>query len=181
MSFPGRTTVPTTKSLRERKRSRTPTVADRYSPFPLLHHLHKILEQIMRIMRPRRGFGVILHAEQRQVAMTQAFQSRVVQIHVRQFNFTLRQRIRVHRKIVVVRGDLNLPRGQLLHGMISTVVSELQLESLSAESDAGELMSEANAEDGLPTHEPPNRINCIGTRLGVAGAVRQNSSIRLQG
>ena len=60
------------------------------SPFPLLHHLRKLLEQIMRIMRPRRGFRVILHAEQRQIPMPQAFQRLVVQIDVRQLDFALR-------------------------------------------------------------------------------------------
>lgn len=32
--------------------------------FPLLHHLHKPLEQIPRVMRARRGFGVILDAKE---------------------------------------------------------------------------------------------------------------------
>src|SRR5277367_1782046 len=32
-------------------------------PLPLLHHLHKILEQIVRVVRAGRSFRVILHAE----------------------------------------------------------------------------------------------------------------------
>ena len=63
----------------------------------------------MRIMRPRRGLRVILHAEQRQIPVPQAFQRLVVQIHVRQFDFALRQRIRIDREVVVVRRDLDLP------------------------------------------------------------------------
>jgi len=38
-------------------------------------------------MRSRRGFGVVLHAEERQRAVAQAFERLVVQVHVRQFNF----------------------------------------------------------------------------------------------
>ena len=41
----------------------------------------------MGIVRAGRGFGVILHAEQRQVPMAQAFQRFVVQVDVREFDF----------------------------------------------------------------------------------------------
>ena len=95
----------------------------------------------MRVMRPRRRLRVILHAEQRQIPVPQAFQRRVIQIHVRQFDFAFRQRIRIDCKIVVVRRDLNLPGGQLLYGMIPTMVSKFQLEGSAAERDSGELMS----------------------------------------
>src|SRR6266851_10249141 len=39
----------------------------RGSRLELLHHLHEILEQIMRIMRPGRRLRVVLDAEQREV------------------------------------------------------------------------------------------------------------------
>ncbi len=86
----------------------------------------------MRIMRTRRRFRMILHAEQRQIPMPQTFERLVVQIDVRQFDFTLRQRVRIDCEIMVVRRDLDLPRLQLLHRMIPAVVSELQLVSLPA-------------------------------------------------
>src|SRR5258708_2919506 len=101
----------------------------------------------MRIMRPRRGFWVILHAEQRKVPMAQAFQSRVVQVDVRQLNFTCRQRIRIYGEVVVVCRDLNLSSRQLLHRMIPAVVPKLQLEGFSAERNAGKLMSKTNPKD----------------------------------
>src|SRR6266567_7563512 len=47
-------------------------------PFPLFHHLHKILEQIMGIMRPRGSLWVILHREQRQIAVPHSFQGIVI-------------------------------------------------------------------------------------------------------
>ena len=81
-------------------------------------------------MRPGRGFRVILHAEQRQVPVAQAFQGLIVQIDVRQFDFALRQRIRIDREVMVVRRDLDLPGLQLLHRMIPAVVPKLQLEVL---------------------------------------------------
>ena len=86
----------------------------------------------MRIMRTRRSLRMVLHTKQRQIPVPHAFQRVVVQINVRQFDFTLRQRIRIDGEIMVVRRDLDLPRVQLLHRMISAVMSKLQLEGLSA-------------------------------------------------
>src|SRR5579862_9881481 len=111
----------------------------------------------MRVMRTRGSLRMILYAEQRQIPMPQAFQRRVIQIHVRELDFTLRQRIRVDREIVIVRRDLNLSRLQLLNRMIPAVVPELQLVRLPAQRNARQLMSEANPKDRLPSHEPSNR------------------------
>ena len=40
-------------------------------------------------MRPGRGFGVILDAEHREIAMAQAFEGVVVQVDVSHFDFIL--------------------------------------------------------------------------------------------
>src|SRR5450759_459805 len=79
-----------------------------------------------------------------------------------------------------MRGDLDLARGQLLHRMISAVVAEFQLESLSPERDARELMPQANSENRLPSHQPPNVIDRVGAGLGIAWAVRQEHYVGLK-
>ena len=81
--------------------------------------------------------------------MAHAFQRLVVEIDVRQFHFALRQRIGIDGEIMVVRGDLDFAAGQLLHRMIAAVVAEFQLKGLASKGNAGELMSQANAEDRL--------------------------------
>src|ERR1035437_5164451 len=142
------------RKRRNKLRLKTIAFVPSSSPFPLLHHLRKFLEQIMRIMRPRRSFRVILHAEQRQVPMPQAFERLVIQVDMGQLNFTVGQRIRIDGEVVVVRGDLNLPSLQLFYRMVPAVVPKLQLESLAAEGNPRKLMAEADAENRLPSHEP---------------------------
>src|SRR5271163_3218176 len=110
-------------------------------------------------MRAGRRFGMILHTEQRQVAMPQAFQSLVVQVDVRQLDFTVGQRIRVDGKIMVVRRDLNLARLQLLDRMIPAMMPELQLESFSAQCNASELMSQTDSEDRLQNFQAEIRAS----------------------
>jgi len=46
---------------------------------------------------------------------------------MRQFDFALRKRIRIDGKIMIVRGDLNLSGMELLHRVISPVMTELRL------------------------------------------------------
>jgi len=84
-------------------------------------------------MRPGRGFRVILDAEQRQVPVPQSFQSRVIQIYVREFDLTVWQRVWIDGKIMVVRRDFNLASGQLLHGMVPAMMAKLQFEGLATE------------------------------------------------
>ena len=86
-------------------------------------------------MRPRRGLRVILHAEQRQVPVPQAFERLVIQVDMRQLNFAVGQRVWIDGEIMVVRGDLDLPGLQLLYRMIAAMMSKLQLEGLAAERD----------------------------------------------
>src|SRR5258708_23965774 len=134
----------------------------------------------MRVMRPGSGFRVILNAEQRQVPVPQSFQSRVIQIYVREFDFTVWQRVWIDGKIMVVRRDFNLAGGQLLDWMVSTMMSKLQLEGLATECDTGELMTQTDSENRLPSHQSADRIDGISTRLGIPRPVRQEHSVRLE-
>ena len=58
----------------------------RLLPFVLFHQIHEIVEQVIRIVRTGRGFGVVLHAEDRVAPVAEAFQRLVVQVDVRQLD-----------------------------------------------------------------------------------------------
>src|ERR1035437_6358669 len=64
--------------------------------------------------------------------------------------------------------------------MISAVVAEFQLEGFPSERNAGELMSQADSENWLPSHQAPNVVHRIGAGLGIARPVRQEHAIGLQ-
>src|SRR5438445_5021684 len=132
----------------------------------------------MRVVRAGRGLWVVLDAEQWQVAMAHAFQCRVVQIHVRELDFALRQCIGIDGKVVVVGRYLDFARLQLLHGMISAMVAEFQLIGLSTQSNSYELMPQANSEYRLPSHETFYVVHRIRAWLGVARTIGQEHSIR---
>ena len=66
--------------------------------FPVLHHVGELAEQIMRVVRPGRSLGMILHGKQRQAAVAQAFVGVVIQIQVRDFHVARGQRVRDPRR-----------------------------------------------------------------------------------
>src|SRR5271156_5113240 len=81
---------------------------------------------------------------------------------------------------MVVRRDLDLSTLQLLHRMIPAMMSKLQLEGLPTERNADKLMSQTNTKDRHSSHQPPNAVHGIRTRLRVAWTIRQKNSVRLQ-
>jgi hypothetical protein len=115
-------------------------MAARISPLPLLHHLRKLFEQIMRVVRAWGGLRVILHAEEGQIAVAQTFERFVVQVSMCELDFTLGQRIWIDGEVMVMSRDFDLSGLQIFHRMIPAVVAEFQLERLPAQSDSGQLM-----------------------------------------
>ena len=91
-------------------------------------------------MRPRRGFRVILDAEQRHIPVAQAFERFVVQVPMRELDFTLGQGVRIAGEVVVVSRYFDLSSLQIFDGMIPAVVPELQFEGLPSKSDSCQLM-----------------------------------------
>ena len=86
----------------------------------------------MRIVRAGRGLRVVLDAEERQVSVAHAFERLVVQVQVRQFDFALRERVRIDGEVVVVGGDFYFAGLQPLYWMVAAVMSEFQFEGFAA-------------------------------------------------
>src|SRR5579862_6553603 len=125
-----------------------PAAAKRRRKLVFLHHLREAVEQVMRIMRPGRSLGMVLHAEQRQRAMAHAFVGVIVQVDVGDFHIARWQGVRVHDETMILSGDLHMPGGKVFHRMVRTVVPELQFVGAPAKSQTAELVSQADAEDG---------------------------------
>ena len=147
----------------------------------LLHQVNELAEQVLRIVGAGRGLGMILDAEQGQRAMAHALVGLVVEIEVRDLDVGGRERFRVHDEAVVLGGDFDFFGEKVLHRVIRAVVAELKFVGAAAESEAAELVSKADAEDGNAAEEFANRFNGVGNRLGVARAVAEKNAVGLEG
>jgi hypothetical protein len=87
----------------------------------------------------------------------------------------------VHREAVVLGGDLDAARAEVLHGMVGAAMAELELEGLPSACKAEDLVAEADAEDRKLVDQLARGLHGIRERLGVAGAVREEDALGLQG
>src|SRR6266542_1646337 len=99
---------------------------------------------MLSIVRTGRGFGMILHRDDRKRLVAHAFDASVVEVNVRDFHF-IRQTVRLHCKPVIVRSDLNMAVLEIFHRLIATTMTEDKLESLAAKSATQQLMTETDA------------------------------------
>src|ERR1700693_5858173 len=85
---------------------------------PSFHQCDEPLEQVVRVVRPRRGLGVVLDGEDGQLAVAHALRRPIVEIHVGFIEPGLFHRLWVHGEAVVLRGDLDAPGQQVLDRMV---------------------------------------------------------------
>src|SRR5438045_1340518 len=87
--------------------------------FLCLHHLNKRVKEIGRIVRTGARFGMVLHAENRELAMTESLDGSIVEIDVRDNPAVRLQGLLIDREAVVLTGDFDAPRIEVLHGLIA--------------------------------------------------------------
>ena len=153
------------------------------SCWPGVRHAHQfdeVVEEIERIVRAGRGFGVVLHAERRVVAVTETFERLVVEVHVSEFDVEAFERIGIDREAMIVRGDLDLLRELIEHRVVGAAMSEFQLVGFTASGKTHELMAEADAEDGRAAEQLADVGDLRFERLGIAGAVGEKHAVGLE-
>src|SRR5258706_4935525 len=111
------------------------------------HHVDERVEQIRRVMRAGAGFGVILHAKDRQRAMAESFDGVVVEIQMRHHAAFGFQRFSLDRKTMVLAGDFHATGIQILYRLISAAMAEFQLECVGSDRPSQQLVPKADAEN----------------------------------
>src|SRR5262245_56941594 len=136
-----------------------------------LHHGNEIAEQVVAVVRSRRCLRMVLHAKDRELAMTEPLIRSVIQVGMCDFNGPVIEGIRIDRKSMILRGDFNFSRQKIFHRVVCTAVAELELERLPAESKSEKLMSEANAKDWFLPNELLYVFNCNPDRRRVTRTI----------
>ena len=145
-----------------------------------LHHVGELSEEIVRIVRSWRRFGMVLDAEKGQLFVAHAFVGVVVEIHVGNFNVARRERFGVDAEAVILGGDFDFLGEEVLHGMIRAVMAEFQFEGLAAKSETAELMAEADAKDRNAAEELLDIFDGIAHRLRIAGTIGKKNTVGLE-
>src|SRR5581483_8686014 len=86
-------------------------------------------------------------------------------------------RIGINGKVMIVGCDFYLARRVIANRMVAAVVTELQFVGSAAESQAGELMPQADAEDRHASHHLANRFHRVVDRFGIAWTIRKEDAV----
>jgi hypothetical protein len=111
------------------------------------HCAEEFRKNLVRIMRTWRGLRVELDAVNRLVFQAHTLQRTVIQAQVGHFDLVRVERFRHNHVIVILGGNVNLLRAQILHRMIPAMMSELESRRLAAQGPANQLVTETNAEN----------------------------------
>src|SRR5229473_777755 len=133
------------------------------------HQIVKSLEQIMRVARAGRGLRMILHREHRLAVELYAAIGAVEQRDVR-LRRSGRQRLLIHGKTMVHRGDFHLACGLVLDRMIGAVMALMHLPGLGADRQAQHLMAQTNTKRRRPRIDDllDHRHGVFAGRRGIA-------------
>jgi len=138
----------------------------------LVDHVDEAIEQVMAVGRAGRGLGMVLDREGRLVGAAQALVGAVEQRDVRDLG-ALRQRLRNDAEAVVLRGDLDLARGQVLDRLVGAAMAALHLARLAAERKRQDLMAQAE-------HDPEARSLLMTPDSALLQAVRRQLNPKIK-
>ena len=122
---------------------------------------------------------MVLDAEERQFFVAHALVGVVVEIDVRDFDVARGKRFGIDAEAVILGGDFDFLREQVLYRMIRAVMAEFQFKGFAAESEAAELMAKADTENGDATKKFLNIFDGVADWLRIAGTVRKEHTVRL--
>src|SRR5579883_2424171 len=96
------------------------------------NHLSKALKEIAIIMRSRRGFGMILYREDRQLFVSQPFDRAIRKVDVADIQAALcRERGSINLEVMVLRRDRHAASPNLAHRMIGAMMPKRQAACMS--------------------------------------------------
>jgi len=124
---------------------------------------------------------VVLQAQDGQRLVPHPLEGAVIQILVRHLHLATGNGVDPHRKIMILRRDVDFVRRQILHRVVAAVVAELQFKGGAAVGMPQQLMAEADAQHGHVAHQSSNGFNPIRNGGGIAGPVGQHNPIGLAG
>jgi len=113
------------------------------------------------------------------MAVAQTLECVVVQIHVRQLNFTLRQRIGINGEVMIVRGDLDLSVFNCFTGWFPPWCPNFSLKVFPPRAMPVSCVRDKSRRLAVGPLAA-DVVYRIGAGLGIAGAVGEEHSVRLQ-
>ena len=136
-----------------------------------LHHLHEFTEEILSVVWPWRGLGMILDGKDGKVLMPHPFDRPVIEVHLCDFYLIGIERFGIDTESMVLGGDHDPTGLEVFDGLVGSPMAKFQFECLSTKGQAQKLMTQADTKDRCLTHQLTDRVNRIRNTFWVARAI----------
>src|SRR5919197_5416516 len=154
--------------------------------------LQKAIEQVPRIVGPWPGLGVVLDGGPGDIPKHESLDGAVVEVEVGELSgpelglppdrlVALDPRLTpraLDREAVVLRGDLDPPRLQVLDRVVGAAVAKGKLEGVKADRAAEELVAEADPDHWPLADHLPHGLDDVAEGRGITGAVGEKDEFR---
>ena len=122
---------------------------------------------------------MVLHAPHGQLLVAQPLDGTIVQVAVGHLDGQALDRFGLDRIVVVLGGDLDGARLQILDRVVAAVVPKGQLLDARAAGLGNDLVPQADAEHGHLAEQRPRGLDGLGHLARIAGPVRDQHAVGL--
>ena len=92
------------------------------------HHLHEFTKEILSVVGPWRGLGVILDGKDGKFLMPHPFERSVIEVQLCDFDLIGIERVGIDRESMILRGDHDPTGLEVLDRLIGPPMAEFQFE-----------------------------------------------------
>src|SRR4029077_5277614 len=157
--------------------------------------LQKAIEEVAGVVRAGAGLRVVLDGAAGDVLQHEAFDSAVIEVEVGELRLA-EVRLPANRLValdglvaagaqdreaMILRGDVDPARLQVLDRMVGAAMPEGELVGLEADGATEQLVAEADADDRLLVGRPADLLDDVVARSRVARPIREEYQVRLPG
>ncbi len=134
----------------------------------------------MRVVWSRRGFRMILYAENGLTTVLKSLHGLIVQIDMRDGHFRISQRIGIYAESMILRSDLYSSRLPVQHRMVCAMMPEFQFVRFSAQRQPEQLMAQADTKYRNLANQLSYFVCLTRKRFGISRSIRKEDAVRLQ-
>ena len=116
------------------------------------NHVYETVEQVVAVLGAGCSFRMILNGYQPIVGMHQPFDCSIVQVELTDFK-PLRESLGINRVSVILCRDVDTAIHKVTHGMVASMMSELELERISAQCPGDDLVSKADSHQRVASEQ----------------------------
>lgn len=141
------------------------------------HRSNEKIEQIARVVRPWRGFRVVLDAENRLFEVSEPSHGSVIEVSVRDFGTNREQAVLINTESMILAGDLHPIGQEVANRLIGPSMPEFQFPGRGPQRQRQQLVTQTDSKGRNDPSNASEGLDRAFDRSGVAGTIGDEQTI----